>query len=94
MRKADFKFFLFICIKFLILSWAPYQDLKPKDFLSKGGRTTVFALKPETPLVSAVEQLSNYLENLNVKIVIKVDNHDLFDVTQAFEKTSLKDRVS
>ena len=54
----------------------------------------MFALKPETPLVSAVEQLSNYLENLNVKIVIKVDNHDLVDVTQAFEKTYLKDRVS
>ncbi len=54
----------------------------------------MFALKPETPLVSAVEQLANYLENLNVKIVIKVDNHDLVDVTQAFENTSIKDRVS
>ncbi len=83
-----------ICINFFILSWAPNQDLKPKDFLCKGGRTTVFALKPETPLVSAVEQLANYLENLNLKIVIKVDNHDLVDVTQAFEKTSIKDRVS
>ncbi len=54
----------------------------------------MFALKPETPLVSAVEQVANYLENLNVKIVIKVDNHDLVDVTQAFENTSIKDRVS
>jgi hypothetical protein len=64
--RLYFKFFLFICIIFFILSWAPNQDLKPEDFLNKGGRVTVFALKPETPLVSAVEQLANYLENLNV----------------------------
>jgi hypothetical protein len=54
----------------------------------------VFALKPETPLVCAVEQLATYLEKLNVKIVIKVDNHFLDEVTSAFEKTSIKDRVS
>jgi hypothetical protein len=54
----------------------------------------VFALKKKTPLICAVEQLSNYIENLNVKIVIKVDSHDLVDVTHAFEMTSIKDRVS
>jgi hypothetical protein len=54
----------------------------------------VFALKKETPLICAVEQLANYLENLNVKIVIKVDCHDLDEVTHAFERTSIKDRVS
>jgi hypothetical protein len=54
----------------------------------------VFALKPETQLICAVEQLASYLEKLNVKIVIKVDNHFLDDVTSAFEKTSIKDRVS
>jgi hypothetical protein len=54
----------------------------------------VFSLKPETPLICAVEQLASYLENLNVKIVIKVDSHDLVDVTHAFEMTAIKDRVS
>jgi hypothetical protein len=54
----------------------------------------VFALTKETPLICAVEQLANYLENLNVKIVIKVDSHDLVDVTHAFEMTIIKDRVS
>jgi hypothetical protein len=62
--------------------------------LNKGGRVTVFSLKPETPLISAVEQIANYLENLNVKIVIKVDSHDLLNVTNAFEMTTIKDRVS
>ena len=78
----------------LYYSWPANQDVKPKDYLNKGGRVTVFALKPETPLICAVEQLASYLEKLNVKIVIKVDNHFLDDVTSAFEKTSIKDRVS
>ncbi len=54
----------------------------------------MFSLKPETPLISAVEQIANYLENFNVKIVIKVDSHDLLNVTRAFEMTTIKDRVS
>jgi hypothetical protein len=54
----------------------------------------VFALKPKTPLICAVEQLAYYLENLNVKIVIKVESHFLDDVTIAFERTSISDRVS
>ncbi len=54
----------------------------------------MFGLKPDTSLICAVEQLANYLENFNVKIVIKVENHFLDDVTIAFEKTSIKDRVS
>ncbi len=70
------------------------MDLNPKDYINKGGRVTVFGLKPKTPLVSAVEQLANYLENFNVKIVIMVESHFLDDVTLAFEKTSIKDRVS
>jgi hypothetical protein len=81
-------------LKFLYNSWPTNQDLTPKDYLNKGGRVTVFALKPETPLVCAVEQLANYLEDLNVKIVIKVESNFVDDVTHAFEKTSLKDRVS
>jgi hypothetical protein len=64
------------------------------DYLNKGGRVTVFGLKPETPLICAVEQLAYYLENLNVQIVIKVESHFLDDVTNAFRKTSIKDRVS
>jgi hypothetical protein len=53
----------------------------------------VFALKRDTPLVCAVEQVANYLENLNVKIIIKVESHDLDEVTHAFEGTEIKDRV-
>jgi hypothetical protein len=64
------------------------------DYLNKGGRVTVFALKPETPLICAVEQLANYLDTLNVKIVIKVDSYDLDDIIHAFEMTTIKDRVS
>ncbi len=75
-------------------SWPKYQDLKPKDYLNKGGRVTVFGLKLKTSLTCAVEQLANYLENLNVKIVIKVESHFLDAVTSAFEKTTIKDRVS
>jgi len=81
-------------IPILNYSWPANQDLKPKDYLNKGGRVTVFGLKPETPLICAVEQLAYYLDNLNVKIVIKVESHCLDDVTIAFEKTSIKDRVS
>jgi hypothetical protein len=77
----------------LYSSWPENHDLKPKDYLSKGGRVTVFALKKETPLICAVEQLANYLDNLNTKIVIKVENHFLDDVTSAFEKTALRGRV-
>ena len=75
-------------------SWPANTNLKPKDYINKGGRVTVFGLKPDTSLICAVEQLAYYLENLNVKIVIKVESHDLVDVTLAFEKTSIKDRVS
>jgi hypothetical protein len=64
------------------------------DYLNKGGRVTVFGLKPDTPLISAVEQLAYYLANLNMKVVIKVDIHDLDEVSFAFEKTAIKDRVS
>jgi hypothetical protein len=78
----------------LYYSWPATQDQRPKDYLNKGGRVTVFALKPETPLICAVEQLSNYLENFNVKIVIKVESNFLDDVTHAFENTAIKDRVS
>jgi len=70
------------------------MDLNPKDYINKGGRVTVFGLTPKTPLICAVEQLANYLENFNVKIVIMVESHFLDDVTLAFEKTSIKDRVS
>jgi hypothetical protein len=51
-------------------------------------------MQPNTPLVCAVEQLANYLENFNLKIVIKVESHFLDDITIAFEKTSVGDRVS
>ncbi len=74
-------------------SWPTNLNLNPKDYLIKGGRVTVFGLKPKTPLICAVEQLAYYLENLNLKIVIKVDSHFLDDVTHAFENTLIKDRV-
>jgi hypothetical protein len=54
----------------------------------------VFGLKPGTPLICAVEQLAYYLENLNTNIVIKVDSHNIDEVTYAFEKTSVKARVN
>ena len=54
----------------------------------------MFGLKPGTPLICAVEQLAYYLDNLNTKIVIKVDSHNIDEVTYAFQKTSIKDRVS
>jgi hypothetical protein len=54
----------------------------------------VFAMKKGTPLIFAVEQLANYLDNLNVKIVIKVDINILDAVTLALENTSIKNRVS
>ncbi len=75
-------------------SWPTNLNQNPKDYLNKGGRVTVFGLKPETPLTCAVEQLANYLDSLNVKIVIKVESHFLDDVTIAFEKTSIHERVS
>jgi hypothetical protein len=75
-------------------SWPANTNLNPKDYINKGGRVTVFGLKTETSLICAVEQLAYYLENFNVKIVVKVESHILDDVTLAFEKTSIKDRVS
>ncbi len=78
---------------FLFYSWPATRNLKPNDFLNKGGRVTIFGLKPETPLVCAVEQLAHYLGNLNVKIVIKIDSY-FDDVVDALLNTSIKDRVS
>jgi hypothetical protein len=75
-------------------SFPANQHLKPKDYLNKGGRVTLFELKPETPLISVVEQVANHLDNFNVKIVIKVDNHFLDEVTYAFKKTTIMERVS
>jgi hypothetical protein len=77
----------------IFYSWPTNLNRNPKDYLNKGGRVTVFGLKPKTPLICAVEQLGNYLENLNLKIVIKVDSHFLDDVTNAFENTPIKGRV-
>ena len=91
--QQSYEYFNF-CLNFFYVSWPANQDVKPKDYLNKGGRVTVFALTKETPLICAVEQLANYLDSLNINIVIKVDNHFLDDVTCAFEKTSIKDRVS
>jgi hypothetical protein len=80
-------------LHWVFYSWPTNLDLNPKDYLNKGGRVTVFGLKPKTSLICAVEQLAYYLENLNLKIVIKVDSHFLDDVTRAFENTPIKDRV-
>jgi hypothetical protein len=70
------------------------QELKPKDFLNKGGRSQVFTVKEETPLICIVEQLANYLDNLNVKIVVHVEGCFIDDVINAFKMTTLIDRVS
>ncbi len=91
----EYRIFLnvIIWITLFYCSWPADQDSKPKDYLNKGGRVTVFTTKPETPLVHAVEPLASYLEKLNVKTIIKVDSHFLDDVTFALEKTPIKDRV-
>ncbi len=56
-------------------------------------RTKIFGLKSETPIVSAVEQVANELQNLDVKIVIKIDL-DFEEVLQALKETVLKERVN
>jgi hypothetical protein len=56
-------------------------------------RTKIFGLKSETPIVSAVEQVANELQNLNDKIVIKIDL-DFEEVLQALKETVLKERVN
>jgi hypothetical protein len=50
-------------------------------------------LKPDTPLASAVEQVAYTLENLNVKIVMKIDFH-YNKVVTALKQTTINSRVN
>jgi len=67
--------------------------LSSHQLLNRGGRVQILGLKPNTPIVSAVEQLAFILERLHVKIVIKIDlNYD--EVVEALKKSSIGPRVS
>ena len=78
----------------LFLSWPPTHSATPKDFLNKGARVTVFALKTKVHIDIAVEQLASQLDNLNVKTVIVVDKRFPADrVVEALKKSRIADRV-
>ena len=77
---------------FLLSSFPPKDGRSSTALINKGTRVQIFYLKPETLLASAVEQVAYTLENLNVKIVMKIDFH-YTEVIRALKQTKLNSRV-
>ena len=65
----------------------------PIDYLNRGPPILLLALKSNAPHVYAVEQLSNILEKLNSKTIIKIELNEE-DIIEALKSTSLNERVS
>ena len=63
------------------------------DLLNKGGRVQILGLKPNTPIVCAAEQLAYILQNINTKIIIKIDL-DFEEFVEALRTTPINSRVS
>jgi hypothetical protein len=63
------------------------------DYLNRGPPVLFLALKSNAPHVYAVEQLSDILQKLNSKTIIKLELNEQ-DIIEALKSTSLKERVS
>jgi hypothetical protein len=71
--------------------------LKPKDFLNRGAKVIIYAVKKKADITIPVEQLASHLKNLNVKTIIVMDKSFFFDdVIKALKlkESPIADRVS
>ena len=80
-----------VIIIIIFHSWPP-KETKTDENLNLGPRSLFLALKPDTPLVFAVEQLAFILSKEIAKTIIKVgsDENRIFD---ALRKTEISQRV-
>jgi hypothetical protein len=70
----------------------PSKHVNPDIYLNRGCRTQFLALKKDTALVCAVEQLDFILSQENVKTIIKIE-FDKEQIVACLKKSSLKERV-
>jgi len=62
-------------------------------YLNRGNRSVFLAVKPDTSLLFAVDQLAYILEREKVKTIIKVGS-DKEQIVSALKISEIKDRVS
>jgi hypothetical protein len=70
----------------------PSKQVNPDIYLNRGSRTQFLALKKDTALVCAVEQLDFILSRENVKTIIKIE-FDKEQIVACLKKSSLNERV-
>jgi CTP synthase (UTP-ammonia lyase) len=70
----------------------PSKQVNPDIYLNRGSRTQFLALKKDTALVCAVEQLDFILSLENVKTIIKIE-FDKEQIVACLKKSSLIERV-
>ncbi len=71
----------------------PNQNWNADNYQNQGNRSVILAMKPETSLYHAVEQLSHILEREPTKTLIKVAyDNDLIE--KALMSSCVTDRVS
>ncbi len=70
----------------------PSKQVNPDIYLNRGSRTQFLALKKDTALVCAVEQLDFILSRETVKTIIKIE-FDKEQIVACLKKSSLKKRV-
>ena len=63
---------LILALISLFFSW-PSFTLPVSGYLNKGNRLQVLQLGKTTPVITAIEQLAEILQNLHVRTVIVVD---------------------
>ena len=75
-----------------LYSW-PLKGINTDDYLNHGPRSLFLALKPNTSLVFAVEQLAYILEKEEAKTIIKVglEKSQIIDVLR--KETGITERV-
>jgi hypothetical protein len=64
-----------------------------EHFLNLGIRSRFLTMKPNTPLIFAVDQLSFILEKEKVKTIIKVEDHDTEILPRLKKISHLQERV-
>ena len=72
-------------------SW-PSKKIDCDVYLNRGNRSIFLALKPETPLVFAVDQLVYILQKEKAKTIIKV-GFDKEQIITALKESEIQDRV-
>jgi hypothetical protein len=88
------KFMQMHLIKILVFlfSWPSKDSVPAHLYLNKGVRTRFLALKPDTALVFAVDQLAYILNQEKVRTIIKIE-FDKPIILEKLKQSCLEDRV-